>query len=203
MNGMNTENLKLFIFDFGNVIVENIYCNHLVADELGIDRAIFDEDYEWYSQPLLDGVISPRAYWDHVAYRFNLPPIKEELFAKHFHPTVVDITARLVKALRAQGKRVVGGTNTYAPHYAILERMGVPALFDKVYASHDIGLSKPTDEFFKHILEAEGYKGEEAFFIDDIIRYHRGAKNMGINTFLFNGEDKEERLKEAFSWLDF
>ena len=203
MRPMSTENKKLFIFDWGNVIVENIYCNEAIAKELGIPVDIFYEDYAWYSMPLLDGVISTRAYWEHVSRRFNLPPIKEELFQKHFHPQVIDITARLVKALRASGKRVVGGTNTYAPHFVKLHAMGVHDLFDKVYASHDIGLSKPTDEFFKHILECEGYKGEEAFFIDDVEAYHRGAKNNGIETLLFAGEDRDERLKEAFSWLSF
>ena len=84
-----------------------------------------------------------------------------------------------------------------------LESIGIPKLFDKVYASHDMGVSKPCDEFFRIILESEGVKGEDAFFIDDVLGYHRGAKNQGITTFLFNGDDKEERLREAFSWLDF
>ena len=200
---MKTQDLKLFIFDFGNVTVQNIYCNHKIAEYLGLDKEVFFEDYAWYSQPLLDGVISTRAYWDHVAYRFNLPPIKEELFSKFFFPEPVDITVRLVNALRKAGKRVVGGTNTYAPHYAVLESIGIPKLFDKVYASHDMGVSKPCDEFFRIILESEGVKGEDAFFIDDVLGYHRGAKSQGITTFLFNGDDKEERLREAFSWLDF
>ena len=200
---MNTENKKLFIFDWGNVIVENIYCNEAIAEELGIPFDVFSEDYDWYSMPLLDGVLSTRAYWEHVSRRFNLPPIKEELFQKHFHPQIIDVTASLVKALRAKGKRVVGGTNTYGPHFATLHEMGVHKLFDKVYASHDIGLSKPTDEFFKHILDAEGCRGEDAFFIDDVIEYHRGAKNMGISTLHFKGEDRVEKLREAFSWLEF
>ena len=39
MEPMNTENKKLFIFDWGNVIVENIYCNEAIAEELGISQA--------------------------------------------------------------------------------------------------------------------------------------------------------------------
>lgn len=200
---MGTENKKLFIFDFGNVIVQNIYCNGDIARDLGLDEDVFFEDYDWYVQPLLDGVISTRAYWDHISHRFNLPPIKEELFQKHFHPELVDITSRLVKALRASGRRVVGGTNTFAPHYATISEMGILKLFDKVYASHDLGVSKPTKEFFNFILEQEGVKAEDAFFIDDVEAYIKGAQSVGLETLLFNGDDKEARLKEAFSWLSF
>jgi FMN phosphatase YigB (HAD superfamily) len=61
----------------------------------------------------------------------------EKDFTPHFNEEVVS----LIKALRSEGKRVVCGSNTFAPHWDILERMGALALFDKSYASHEMGIS--------------------------------------------------------------
>lgn len=65
----------------------------------------------------------------------------------------------------------------------------------------DLGLSKPYKEFFEAILKAENAIAEEAFFIDDYESFIKGASSIGISTFHYFGENRNERLKELFSWL--
>ena len=44
-------------------------------------------------------------------------------------------------------------------------------LFDAVYASNKMGVSKPHQDFYRYILMSEGVKPEDTVFIDDSEEY--------------------------------
>ena len=91
--------------------------------------------------------------------------------------------------------RVVCGTNTFDPHYACHLRLGDYEIFDAVYSSNRIGLSKPNPEFFTHILEKEGFRPEQAFFVDDTEQHVLAAKQLGIRAIHFkSAEDLSREL---------
>jgi putative hydrolase of the HAD superfamily len=90
---------------------------------------------------------------------------------------------QIVQQLKATGMRVTIGTNVIDAHYSIHKKQGQYDLFDKVYASHLMGIAKPDPAFYAYILKAEGIKAQDVFFTDDTIENVNAAANSGLNTF--------------------
>ena len=110
--------------------------------------------------------------------------MKEELFGKFFHPTLDREVITLIRQVKARS-RVVCGTNTFDPHYDYHSSHGHYGIFDAVYASNKIGLSKPDPEFYMYILKHERIDPENAFFVDDAEGNVLSAERLGIKTTLF------------------
>jgi putative hydrolase of the HAD superfamily len=190
----------LFIFDMGNVVIKNIHMLKKVARRWNLPEKEFMEDYRGYNSPLMDGFISTAKYWEHVKHKFGVT-VEGEPFAHEFTPVFNDEMVSLLKRLAKEGKRVVCGSNTFAPHWEIIERMGALALFDKAYASHEMGVSKPARQFFEYILEKEGCAASKAYFIDDYEENIESASFLGIKSLLYvDGVAKtaSEKLDEVF-----
>jgi putative hydrolase of the HAD superfamily len=52
--------------------------------------------------------------------------------------------------------------------------------FEKFYLSHEINLRKPNAEIYEFVLNENGLKAEETFFIDDTKENIEVAEKMGI-----------------------
>ena len=61
---------------------------------------------------------------------------------------------------------------------------GLNELFDKLYLSYEMRMSKPDDEIYQSLLKSENVNPEKALFIDDSIANINAAKALGINTYL-------------------
>lgn len=58
-------------------------------------------------------------------------------------------------------------------------------MFDPCYASHEIGIAKPSDRFFLHILQKEGKDATRTFFIDDTPEHVDAARGLGIHAYRY------------------
>ena len=58
-------------------------------------------------------------------------------------------------------------------------------LFDAIYASNKMGVSKPHRDFYRYILMSEGVKPEDAVFIDDTEENVISADKLGIYSIWF------------------
>lgn len=196
---------ELFIFDMGNVVIKNIHVLLPVAAEWNIPVEDFLADYRQYDFPLMDGSISTQAYWRHIECKFGIK-VQGEPFAKHFSPVLNPPMVTLLKKLRSMGKRVVCGSNTFAAHWDILKGMGFIELFDAVYPSHELGMSKPARQYFHYILDHEGKTVTQAFFVDDYLENIEAAQKLGIDTLHYiddlpevsNGLTADEKLFQTF-----
>ena len=82
-------------------------------------------------------------------------------------------------------------SNTNIMHEAVYnnrlkEDYGIPSLselFEKVYYSHDIHLSKPDTRTFEYVLEDSGLIPAETLFVDDILIHLESAAKLGIQTY--------------------
>lgn len=54
--------------------------------------------------------------------------------------------------------------------------------FEKWYYSCNIGMRKPDAEIFEFVLNENGLRAEETFFIDDSIQHIEGATRCGLQT---------------------
>ena len=67
---------------------------------------------------------------------------------------------------------------------------GIGKWFDKVYSSAHVGLKKPEQEFFAHILsDNPDFDKHEIVFWDDDMENIDGAKEFGFSTNLYTSFD--------------
>jgi beta-phosphoglucomutase len=198
------KNCKVFVFDAGNVILNNIECFSGIINEYNPTKEQIDEflfDFKAYTATLMDGNMSTLEYWKHVEKCIGIKVVGDP-FEKHFHPTLNKPIVDIIKKLHDKGYRVVLGSNTFAPHAKIMEKVGGLKYLDKCYMSHLINQYKPSPGFFRYICEHEGLEPEEVFFVDDLDENIAAASKYGLNTLHYSNTDKNQKLKKAFSFLD-
>jgi len=173
----------LYIFDMGGVLAMNCEMITIIHKYLKITEEQFfiyaDEDF----RRLLEGKMRSYEFWKQFSLKSG-QEIKEELFSKYFNPSINEETKDIIIQLKNHS-RVVCGTNVIDAHYNYLLKRGDYDIFDKVYASHLIGISKPNPDFYRYILEKEGVNPKETIFVDDREENIIAAQNMGIKSILF------------------
>ena len=175
--------VTLYIFDMGGVVSRNTDVLPDVLSYLDITQEQFLTFAGEDLKKLMNGKISTDEFWVRFSGRYGRE-VKEELWGKFFHPSIDREVMALIEQLKT-GSRVVCGTNTYDPHYDYHLSRGHYAIFDAVFASNRIGLSKPDPEFYRYILVNEGVHPENTSFVDDTEVNVLSAERMGINAILF------------------
>jgi putative hydrolase of the HAD superfamily len=187
----------LYIFDMGGVLCCDFNDIPVISNYLGIT----EENFFIYSgdnyKELLDGKIDSNEFWARFSLRYG-KRVKEELFGKFFNPGTIQGTKDIIKQLK-NNSRVVCGTNTIDSHYYYLLNQGVYDIFDEVYASNLMGISKPDPDFYRFILKREGVKPENIIFVDDTKENILSAQKIGINSILFTDPDS---LKQQINTLN-
>ena len=119
--------------------------------------------------------------------------ISGDPFSLFFTPTLNQRVLDYADRLRARGDRVVIGSNTFEPHWkALSDRyIAIREHFDALYASHLMHISKPVPAFWRIIMEAEGVKADDSFFIDDRLDNIEAAESLGIRCFRYQRNDEE------------
>lgn len=190
----------LFIFDMGGVVTNDggmmpAICAALQTTEerfFGICAGGNGGDI--FSR-LSNGEISSAGFWSEFSARSG-KRARENYWEKFFNPVVDEKTAEIVRALK-KNNRVVCGTNTIDDHFKKHIARGDYDLFDSVYASNKLGVSKPSLEFWEKILRAENARASDAIFIDDRAENCAAASSLGIKSILFTGaENLREPLAE-------
>jgi putative hydrolase of the HAD superfamily len=185
---------KLYIFDMGGVLCRDFNDIPVISNYLGITEEKFfvytGENY----RKLLDGKIDSNEFWVRFSLRYG-KKVKEELFGKFFNPGTIQETRDIIEQLKSDS-RVVCGTNTIDSHYYYLLNQGDYDIFDEVYASNLIGISKPDPDFYRYILKKEGIKPKNTVFVDDSEENILSAQKIGINSILFtDSESLKEQIK--------
>jgi HAD superfamily hydrolase (TIGR01509 family) len=188
--------IGLFIFDMGGVVSRNNDFLTLIATYLGVTVPEFHRctGDDW--QRMMTGKLSPVSFWRRMAEEMGLT-IKEDLFARYFHPRVDPTMIQIVSQLKEKA-RVVVGTNTIESHYGLHQQLGDYDSFDAVYASHLLGVAKPDQRFYQKILKAECRAPSETVFIDDLEENVDAARKMGIFSILFIGAGELELQLSPF-----
>ena len=64
-------------------------------------------------------------------------------------------------------------------------------LFEKAYFSYQVGLSKPGESIFRHVLENSNLVPAETLFIDDTLKHVETARRLALHGYhlkIGNGE---------------
>lgn len=104
---------------------------------------------------------------------------------------VTSDTIETLQSLKRKGHALYILSNTNALHFdAITEKfrdahqMELSSLFDQIFLSFKIGLRKPTEAFFKAVLDklALSLNPSQAIFIDDLAPNTSAAEKLGLKT---------------------
>ena len=169
----------------------------VISNYLGITEENFFVYAGENFRKLLDGKINSNEFWVRFSSRYG-KKVKEELFGKFFNPGIIQGTKDIIEQLR-NNSRVVCGTNTIDSHYYYLLNQGNYNIFDEVYASNLMGISKPDPDFYWHILNKEGIKPENTIFVDDTEENILAAQKIGINSMLFIDAESLKRQIKTFN----
>ena len=200
--------IKNYIFDFGNVLAE-FYPHRLTAP--------FVEDEA--EREIIAEVVFDRLYWDKLddgsitddevreGIRSRLQGERGEVGCRVYDNWIESLTPvpgmeKLVEDIRKSGEGIYLLSNIstgFAENYQNTQWINkLFSNFDGLVFSGVAELVKPNREIFEHILGRFGLVAEECLFIDDNVANIEGAKAVGIQTYLFDGDAEKLRAFLGF-----
>ena len=192
-----------YIFDFGNVLAEyDPYklTSPFVEDESmrkTISEIVFDRLY-W--NKLDRGTITDDELKEQI-----LPRIPEGFYdvaCKAYDCWVENLTPvanmqQLVYDIHKKGDKLyllsnisIGFAESYSKVDWIRELLDC---FDGMVFSGVVGMAKPEKDIFEHLLQKFNLKAEDCLFVDDSAKNIAGAKAVGIDGYLFDGDGAKLR----------
>ncbi len=182
--------IKVCIFDMGGVVIRDFQVAGPLMRFLGRAESGFASISPKVRDALRkhsSGLIDEKAFWKvyQEVTGEKLPEHEGSLLGLFFNPSLDPATIAVLEELKAAGMRVVCGTNVIDAHYSIHQEHQDYKVFDAVYASHHIQISKPDLAFYTHILEVEKVTPEEAFFTDDMDQNVQAAREVGLHAYLY------------------
>jgi putative hydrolase of the HAD superfamily len=203
--------MKLLIFDMGGVLANRttVIPDMAAAWNITADdffRGAGSDPSADHTSPynlgdigeLMRGKLTIEQFWKNFSRRTGIA-VSGDPWYDYFKPALNAGTLQLLSDLKASGHRAVCGTNTLDSHYRRHVERGDYAPFDKVYASHLMGIIKPDPEFWRFILTEEEAKLSGAFFIDDNQENVEAAEKLGLAVHLFTTAEKLRAALDA--WL--
>lgn len=198
--------IKAILFDFGGVIYQHPkeVVPEVIAKIYGqsLENAI--KEYTKYKNDYFSGKITTETLVNSLSSIFKSNKSLEEvksLWLKYYgelaqaNNKVVD----LIKRLR-QHYKVYLFTNTTEINDLHNKNTGIYQLFDGLFKSFEMGLTKPDNSFYKKVISNLNLQPNEILFIDDDKKNLEPANELGISTIYFNvlenvPQDLEDSLK--------
>lgn len=195
--------IKNYIFDFGNVLAE-FYPDRLTAP--------FVQDEETKKQ--ISEVVFDRIYWDKLDNGTITDDEVRAQISRRVPDSLADIACRvfdnwvnnlvpvkgmqeLISDIKKTNKKMyllsnisIGFANSYSKVKWIKELFDS---FDGLVLSGVIGKVKPGREIYDYILKTFNLNADECLFIDDSEKNIMGARAVGIEGYLFDGDVKKLR----------
>ncbi len=198
--------MKNYIFDFGMVLFN--YDTKYMA-------GLYTENEE--DRDFLESVVFDRFYWDRLdrgeigdvevteAICQRVPERLAETAVKIYNNWIENLTPipgmeDLLGRIKNKGGRLYLLSNIsigFAENYRNVPSVcRVLSLFDGLVFSGPLHMAKPDPAIFRFLLEKYRLSPEETLFTDDNPKNIEAAKQLGLHTFLFDG-DSEKLLQYA------
>ena len=210
-------NKTTYIFDFFHTLTEreSKWGNWpWTSDFLGIDREVWGEQLQFFSEDRLKGRIIYAFDFMKLLIKQTNTSIPDEKIRealvfrqKRFDHSVINIPDYVIetlKMLKAKGKKLGLITNADSVELAAWDKCPVADLFDVSIHSFKVGMMKPDKEIYQLCLKELGSNAEESVFIGDggsneLI----GARECQLTTIMVEGivseflpEKKVDKRKE-------
>jgi putative hydrolase of the HAD superfamily len=146
--------------------------------------------YNEYSHELLCGRYDRETWWDHVSlFDERLEGVSQDvLWEEVFEKSIYDSDlVQYVRGLKDDLTLVILTNCDKESKAQILEELGDDHPFDHVISSSDLGIAKPNPDVYRTVLEEIGVKPGQTMYFDDSVANVSGAKELGIQAYLFRG----------------
>ncbi len=205
--------IKNIAFDFGGVIFDLDYEGAIAAfRQMGLPDA--DQRLDRYHQrgifeDLESGRIGPEAFIQALQPLCTRPLTMDAVrtaWLGYVGAPVNEQKLAYLDELRRRGYRtfLLSNTNPFVQSWAesaSFSASGRPlgSFLEKCYTSYEVGIMKPDEGIFRHMLSDAAIRPEETLFLDDSPANIAAAEALGIQTLLVqkNGDwrnDVESRL---------
>jgi epoxide hydrolase-like predicted phosphatase len=184
--------IKAVIFDFFGVICSDEYWQFVKQDRQT------DAEYRDYTDEVNLGQIP----WQSFVQKISQATGKSIDEVNHMYETE-RIDPRVTGLIHELHKSYKTGLITNAHHDfidTILSENNLSQLFDVTVVSSRLGVIKPDPRIFEYTLDKLQIEPAEAVFIDDLDRHVSAARELGIQTVLFeNFEQCKQELDTILS----
>jgi HAD superfamily hydrolase (TIGR01509 family) len=177
-------------FDLGGVIVLRKEVNFLKLDnyfslEKGTTKKIVDICFK---KKMLEKNFDEKSFFDsnfsNLLSWTDYQMILEKIYKKE---VLNEDLLEWTKEKKKQCKIFLLTNNTGSIKKLLNKRFKINYLFDSVFSSSEIGLSKPDPKIFKYVLSKTNSSAKNCLFVDDDLENIKSAKNLGFSTILFKG----------------
>ena len=197
------ETIKSVIFDWGGVLIDDPapglmqYC----ARALKVSKEDYIKAHGNFEADFQKGLICEDTFWEKICSELSVPkPNIPSLWAEAFEAAYVPRNGvfSMAASLQENGYRTAVLSNTEVPamQHFHLHRY---EMFDVPVFSCLEGVKKPDREIYELTLEKLDSGPEQSVLIDDKPEYINGAKEVRINTVLFQNIDQ---VKDELNRLD-
>jgi epoxide hydrolase-like predicted phosphatase len=198
--------IKAVLFDLGGVLMRTEDPQHreALAERYGMTyREISKLVYERESAVLATlGKITAEEHWQNIQEELDLDDAELERFKEDFWAGDV-LDEVLVDFIRGLGLHYTTALLSNAwddLREALSDLWEIDDAFDRIFISAEIGLAKPGDEIYRHVIQELGHQPAEMVFIDDFPENVQAARENGINAIHFRS--REQALGELRELLD-
>jgi putative hydrolase of the HAD superfamily len=195
--------IKNVVFDIGNVIVRWDPI-HITSRTFGPERAtpefigsIFGPE-TWL--PLNRGELTEaqakQAYQDRLG--FTTGEADKLFYNINDSLDLLTDTVALMERLQSADFRIFAlSDNVHEIVHYLKQRYDFWRFFEGAVISAEIGLLKPSQEIFLHLLETHALRAEECVFLDDVLANVEGAQSVGMRALQFSDATRAEQELKA------
>mgnify|MGYP002801214422 FL=1 len=193
---------KNIVFDFGNVIGKfdgHYILRQFCSSEQDLEL-LFDVIFSGWGE-LDKGTVDYNENIENVVRR--VPARLEDTVRSFFrgwpeHIIPIRQTADFIRELKDRKVPIylLSNAPTYFAEWA--QRIDTLRLFDGIVFSAPLKMAKPEPEIYQYLFRTYDLKPEECFFIDDLEKNIRAAKEAGMDGIIFTGSIDEVKEKIEF-----
>jgi len=193
-------NIKWIFFDIGNVLCnldfESVWDGFINECKIPIEKikeALYDE---YLFNGFECGKLSPEEYYRGIISKLNCN-LGYHRFVQIWNSIIIknDRMFELAKKLKTYF-RILILSNTNILNASVLDR-DLKDVSDEIVYSFEVGYMKPDPNIYQIALHKAEVFPANVLFVDDLIENILVAKELGFNTYLFDGISKFEKYIDS------
>jgi len=173
-------------------------------EAIGISSTVEKTDFVFHkSTQIFDykkGVMSENEFWDYVRLELDITYTNGEIFKMlRDSYTVDEKVVDVVKQIKKLGYKTCLCSNNFEARIKELNaKFDFLEDFDVQIFSYDVGATKPDKKIFEELVKSSGVKPNEILYSDDSPEKLEGAKELGINVFVYQSFDQFLETLKSF-----